>query len=71
MRSRQIGPEPVIRDGIRPSPPRVRADWIRPPDGRGGAISEGARIVLIAELIATIALTLSTAAIAAVVAHAY
>ena len=34
MRSRQIGPAPVIRDGIRPSPPRVRADWTRLPDGK-------------------------------------
>ncbi len=33
MRSRQIGPAPAIRDGIRPSPPRVRADWTRLPDG--------------------------------------
>ena len=33
IRSRQIAPAPAIRDGIRPRPPRVRADWTRPPDG--------------------------------------
>ena len=38
----------MIREGTRPSPPRVRADWTRLPDGKGGCDQSRIDLALVA-----------------------